>query len=59
MLVRRRDRPAADAGYGRGLPVPGLPAEDGGGANFEQPCILKALSPGADIASLPVDGRSM
>jgi hypothetical protein len=31
VLVHRRNRAAADAG-GRGLPVPGLFAEDGGGS---------------------------
>ena len=30
MLVRGGNRQAADAGRGRGLPVPGLPAADGG-----------------------------
>jgi hypothetical protein len=41
MLVRRGNRPAADAGRRRGLPVPGLFTE-GGGANLKQLCALMA-----------------
>jgi hypothetical protein len=41
VLVRRGSCTAADAARRRRLPVPGLLAEDGGGGNFKQPCILK------------------
>src|SRR5882672_7784405 len=37
VLVRRGNRAAADAGGGRGLPVPGLSAEDGGEC---RPCLI-------------------
>jgi hypothetical protein len=35
MLVQRGNCAAADAGRWRGLPVPGLFAQDGSGANFK------------------------
>jgi hypothetical protein len=41
VLVRRGNHAAADAGGRRGLPVPGLFAEDGG-TNFKKPCALTA-----------------
>jgi hypothetical protein len=43
VLVRRGSGAAADAARWRRLPVPGLLAEDGGGGNFKQPRILKAI----------------
>src|SRR6266849_7664962 len=44
VLVRGGSGAAADAARRRRLPVPRLLAEDGGGANFKRPSVLKGLS---------------
>jgi hypothetical protein len=44
VLVRGGNRGVADAGRRAGLPVPGLPAQGGGGAAFTRSGILRRLA---------------
>jgi hypothetical protein len=49
VLVRRGNRAAADAGRWRGLPVPGLSAEDGGADGLRHRHFVFAIEAGFDV----------